>query len=356
MANSKATTEKPPLDYCSPESWETARNYGSLIGEVPNSFSTLIRSLVVDQSKSSKDLGSSSQFQVARLLRGHGMRSVVYYAGLTFHNEEISSADSLPPKKLAAFFSPLELSVIIATTYLYRTIRKLSKSTEWSNISEPLLRYIDIGGYLGVAIPRISIAHGIVCAAMPIIAHAAFLKHDEKGFKEYRRQLQTINQRYLTEYELKRWGCTSFQVASIMMQAVGLGKEMAHNLTTGMVPQSNTSNLSEDAYVFQIADIWISELNSTGQPPDMTHRGEYYPLRPQLNQLLAALKEIRSKGSRHKWLEKTKADISPSTTPAIFSEENKPISKPDDTPSSPTASNSPLNEEIILEDVDVLDQ
>lgn len=356
MAHSKPTDEKPTLDYCSPESWETARNYSALIGEVPNSFSTLIRSLVADQSKDNKTLGSGSQFQVGRLLRGHGMRSVVYYAGLTFHHDETSQVESLSVKKLASLFSPLELSVIIATTYLYRTIRKLIKSSEWTNISDPLLHYIDIGGHLGTAIPRISSAHGMICAAMPIIAQAVFLHHDEKGFKEYRRQIQNTKQRYLTEYELKRWGCTAFQVAAIMMQAVGLGKELGHNMVTGLIPQINPSTLDNDAYVFKIADIWITELNSNGQPPDMTHRGEYYPLRPELNQLLATVKEIRAHGAKHKWLEKTKTDISPETTPALFKEEQKPAAKVAVDAASAADIDPALQEETDLEEVAVLEQ
>jgi hypothetical protein len=50
----------------------------------------------------------------------------------------------------------------------------------------------------------------------------------------------------------------------------------------------------------------------------MTHRGDFYPLKPELAEMVERAESLRDRGSVTKWLFKGKEDISPELTPKLF--------------------------------------
>src|SRR5262245_52594399 len=114
------------IEYNSAESWDLARKYAGLLGEIPNSFSTLTRSLMADHRQSAAALGSGSSFQLKRLLKSDGLRASIYNAALTF-GEELPPFATLEPEKVVEPFKPFDLAVLVSLLYLSRKASRIVK-------------------------------------------------------------------------------------------------------------------------------------------------------------------------------------------------------------------------------------
>ena len=51
---------------------------------------------------------------------------------------------------------------------------------------------------------------------------------------------------------------------------------------------------------------WTRGGNDTGQAPQITHKGQYYPLKADLDRLCEETKAINANGSKFAWIEKEK--------------------------------------------------
>src|SRR5690606_3282047 len=100
------------------KSWENALSYSALIGAIPSSFTSTIRSLIVDHLRNNGSLSASSLYQVSRLLRGPSTSAMLYYAAKTFREEELQRLDKIHTKALIKLFGPFDLAAIIAVIYL----------------------------------------------------------------------------------------------------------------------------------------------------------------------------------------------------------------------------------------------
>jgi hypothetical protein len=278
----------------------------------------LVRALVNDHATNNKQLGPLSSYQMGRLLRGRGFKAVLYYAALTYKPESIENSKGLGNNELQSIFAPIDLAALIAVVYFYRTARKKTPPAAWQHLAEQLPIYADIGGFLGYAIPKMSFARGLIVGTAPLIGQAAFAQHDQQGFAEYLRTLKRQQIRRDMDYEMKRWGCTSVQIASILMQTIGLGVPLADEFTRGLsTTKENCQKIPDEEYSYFIAEIWTEALNATAEAPQQAHRGDFYPLQPEYDRLIKMAKTVQEKGSLHRWLERGKNDISPEKTPLL---------------------------------------
>ncbi len=320
--NQKAVQEpESKVTFNNPESWQIARKYASLLGSIPSTFTTTIRTLKTDDDKHGGVIGRGSIYLAERLLRGPSMMAPFYHCTLTFHSDKISNSAYLSTKDLIMLYAPADLATVIGLIYLCRRSRKLSPPDEWQHITGPMHELMEVGGFLGYAIPAIGASNGLAVGSMRHLAMTAFLKHDLKGFKEYRRFLKAKNQYFNPEFEMNRWGCTSIQIGSILLQSLGFGISVANSFTAGITPSMlSTDELDDDAYRFSIATLWIDSLLKDGNEPKIVHRGDYYPLQSALHKLMYQTSEVRDKKSKYMWLEKGKDSISQKTTPQLYQE------------------------------------
>lgn len=306
-----------------PESWLKAKKYSAVFGEVPSSFSSAIRTLIADQTKLGGTLSSGAAFLVSRLLIGPSMKAPFYYATLTYHSEQLSNAAHVNTKKLASMFPPYDIAVIVGLLYLFRRAKKFCESQEnqWAFLVPPLLRDIDLGGMVGEAIPKIGRGSGMIVGALPGIALGAMIAADKNGAKEYIRFLKAEKKSFDPDWEMEKWGCTTIQVGSLLMQGVGFGIEFANSMSLGFTPGTTLDEgRAPEVYRAYITQVWIKALAETGDVPDITHSGNYYPLKVALGKLLYEANNIKEKGSKFSWITKNKDDISPEATPQLFEE------------------------------------
>lgn len=311
--------ESPPSNQPAPsatESWELARNYSGLLGSVPSPFATTIRMLLLDEKRSAGIMSPVSRFLIVRLLKGPSIKAAVYFSALTFHEERITTLPYVPAEALVALYRPLDLAVVTGMVYLYRRVRKICDKDEFVHINNALERSIEVGGHLGIAIPTIGFAHGLVSGGIQQLALGTFLHHDKKGYVEYRRHLKSKGFTYDESFELARWGCTSAQVGAVLLQALGFGVGLANAF--GGQKASEDAPDEKEAYIFKIAGLWCETLIKTGAPPNIVHKGEFYPAQESLKKLLDKVTVVRNQGSRHSWLSKGKKDVSRTATPQLY--------------------------------------
>lgn len=326
-------SDKEDINYNTPESWMVARKYASLFGDVPSSFSSTIRTLLIDQVKHEKKLTPASRFQVVRLLSGPSAKAMFYYACKTFKEDLIPDADYLTVKDLVTLFEPEDLAAIVAMIFLYRRCRKLCAQDNWQSHADALRLESEVGGHLGLKIPSIGFGTGLLIGALPHLALSAFRHHDSKNFVHYAKYLQEKNLVFDITYEVPRWQASCLQVASAMLQSLGFGLESTESFVKGLDSRFGIDDIKEDSYYrMRIARIWIHSLIDTGDQPDIPMRGAFYPLKEELADLQERIAPVKSSGPVYDWLNRTKEDISEEKTPELFRKKKK--AKPENTEDS----------------------
>ncbi|RIL10439.1 MAG: hypothetical protein DCC75_04345 [Proteobacteria bacterium] len=308
-------------EYGTPESWEEAKEISSLAANIPNSFSTTIRFLRNDAEtrKAEQGLSPASKFALGRLVRSPSFLSPLYFAALTFKPDKLTEMKGVTANHLIGIFGADELAAIVSLVYLYRRIRKGCDQEQWNFVDSSIIAQVDLGGFIGQSMERIGLSYGILASGMEHLATLMYLGVDKNGFIKYRRSLKKKGVSFDQVEEQQMWGCTHSQIASILTQPLGLGKVVGNALTQGLAPMDKGAidSLSSEAYGVYIIAVWREALLKTGKPPDIAHKGQFYPRPDALNQLLERAQEIRSSGSKYSWLSKGKEDISPEKTPQL---------------------------------------
>lgn len=300
----------PALTLNTPESWTQARTLAKLIGEIPSSFASTIRALLLDNEKRGGEISTGTTFLLTRLLKGPSVYAPLYYATLTFHEDKIKGMPQVSAEFIAKLYDPMEMGALLGMTYLYRRAKRLVEDEEWQYIDVPLQTQAELGAHLGIHMPAIGLAQGLFAGAMRNIAFAAFQKSDKKAFTAYRRHLKTKNLRFDDELEMLSWDCTSTQIASVLIQTLGFGVSFADCFTRGLSsPLEEFSKMESDVFRFAITRLWFDSLLKNGTVPDIKHRGAFYPSPEGLTKLLAASNIIRKSGSVHHWLARKKDDL-----------------------------------------------
>jgi hypothetical protein len=286
-------------------SWEHARAYANLLGTVPSSFTTSIRQLKADSDKCGA-LSRPTMFQANRLCHSPSLSASLLSAAKIYFPEKQITEDT----QLVTQLPPESLAGLLGTAFMYCRAKKLANEEEWAQYAKIIPNRIEIGGIVGKTIPRIGVTKGILSAIFDTIALTAFHLHDKKGFTEYRRFLKNKSKREDLTYELDRWGCTRYNVASILIQGLGFGVDFSNAYAIGMLASdAEEKSLSGEAYCFRITRVWIDSLELTGSEPDRAMRVEYYPEAPDLATLRSHSTRVKESPGTSCWLDKTKKDM-----------------------------------------------
>lgn len=287
------------------EAWQNAQGYAGLFGEIPATFSSVVRALKVDIE--SGKLSDGSIYLVQRLLRSKAVLSPFYFGIEEF--AKYSNIEVSPLSTLISKIKPGDLAGLLAVIYLYKRAARLCSDEEWAHITPGMTVEIDLGGRIGYAMPAVGFQTGLLTGSLRWFALGAFLLHDKKGFIEYRRLLKQKNNIFDLDWERARWGCTSSQVAAVFLQSFGFGVDAVNGLAAGLSQNPPELALKDKSiYRSYITSVWIQSLRTTAAPPDISHRGEFYPDAKELSFLTEDAQRLRDKGSSM-WIAKTKDDI-----------------------------------------------
>lgn len=306
-----------------PTEWQQARELLAWMGRIPPSFTTPIRTLVIDQQNGGA-LAPATQFLVTRLLRSPSLKAILYYASLSLHGERIANTPYLSSIDILRLYAPGELAALFSFVFLYR---KLRASDEYLLDEQTLLwesrclNRLEAGYEVGRAIPKIGAARGMLAGAWRELMLGMFRRKDPSGFSEYLSYLSDQRKPFDPQFEVDRWGCTHVDVGSNALQLLGLGVGETHGFMQGFSgPQIADEKSHLEAYQYQIAAVWIDALLETGEMPERVHQGEYYPRQKDSYKLLYRINELRENGCKYSWLSCSKEDINPQSTPQLYQE------------------------------------
>jgi hypothetical protein len=305
-------------DLYSPESWEQAKRMAGLVGEIPSVFSTCIRFFRIDAERNKGILTPSSRYCFARLIDSPSMSAALYFAARTYRATSLLSLPELRPRDLMDLFKADELAAIVAALYLQRRIERGCPATEWINLLPNMTLYSEVGGHVGQAIPKIGFAFGLLLGTFRHLTLALMMGIDEKKFIAYRRHLKFTGAPFELSMEQQLWGTTHPQLASMLLQVMGLGTGYFEAVVAGLYPgKIQDTTQTEHAYLGRVTALWIDTLVATGSIPNIVHRGQYYPLGTELDVLLSTVASLRKEGSQFRWLTRNRADLGPHLDPPL---------------------------------------
>ena len=314
-----------------PESWEVAINYSALLGTPPSSFSSAIRSLLLDEERNKGQLSPGVRAAVLRLMNSPSMRVSVHFAALELFPQKFAGQSELRSEALIAPFRPFELATLLGLVYLFRRARKLADPEEWALVQSGMVRAVELGALVGIAIPKIGFATGMFAGGLHTLALITFHLHDRKGFKEYRRHLKSKALFFDGNYEMQRWGCTSPQVGGLLIQNLGFGMTLARAFAHSLIHRSSmasggarASEVTDSHRGFLVAFDWIDSLAKTGQPAETVHDARYYPLQAAREQLLSSVQQLTTGAARVSWLAATKEDLPGAESSKVAGEDAGP--------------------------------
>lgn len=302
------------------ETWHNARQYLSSLGEIPSSFTSITRSLVLDGSKESGELSPGTRFLITRLLKGRSIMAPFYFMSCSLFPDEFENRVYISEREMIDLFKPFDLASFIAILYLFKKLSIVCPSAEWTHVSSTLQSQIDVGLRLGHVIPAMGIGPALLTSSMCQLGLGAFLLHDQKGFVDYRRKLKGVTYKLDHKWEMSRWGCTSAHVGSLFIQHFGLGVTAAHAFVRGLIdPETDLANETDpEVYRYKVIKLWLNSLLDSGRIPNIAHRGRFYPEGGDVEDLLKYVSSVRGAGDEAGWLSKTKDDVSPEITPLLF--------------------------------------
>lgn len=315
--------------------WGHARGYAALLGHIPGSFTSAIRSLRGDHEKGIT-ASPMTTFLATRLIGSPSLKASLYYVLKSYYPEKISSRSSLAPRDLVEAIDPADFCAFLAIYYLYRRAKQLAQPEEWAQYAKNIHAVTDIGVLTGIAVPSFGAATGIFTACLDTIAVTCFHCHDKKGFAEYRRSLKMKNRNFDVPYEIDRWGCTRFHIGSILIQSAGIGIGCSDSYALGLLADDASEPLiSEDALRYRAARIWIDALHKTATVPLHPLTSKFSPPKEKIQRLLDEVTAIKANGPRFSWLEKDVADINETDTPHLVRGGKTKEIPPDDAPFNP---------------------
>lgn len=296
------------MEELSAESWEYARGYAGIMGTVPASFTTIIRGLMTDHESGMGQIEGPNRYQVIRLIKSPSLFSTLYFACKALTPNVIRRSGYTSEAEIVDSFSPFELAYLIGFSLLFRRAQGLCDDQEFSYIEDDIIRNLNVGVLMGRAIPAIGGGCGMIEGTAPFLALCTFLRHDAKGFKEYRRSTLKPGSSWDPSAELKRWGCNSLQIASVIVQTLGFGINQAQALIASREPISlpDEARLVKD---YRMAGLWRNSIITTLTPPTVKIDARYYPSTDALNSALNKHKELIHDRQLAGWLKACKEDL-----------------------------------------------
>jgi len=301
----------PSTGSYSPESWEYARGYAGLLGQPPSSFSTVIRGLVQDHLAKREFCSGNPKYFLLRLLKSRSLLAPMHAALCAFDPDEFTKDTKANPEEIVKTFTTFELAYMLALVYLARKAKHICDPDEWEILSKLLNQSANAGYLAGRAIPPIGSTIGLMEGSIRFLGLSTFLKHDMKGFKDYRREVKKKGGDWeeLTEYE--KWGCNSLQIASVLIQSMGFGIPCANAYINAFSIQGEVGDLAtvEKMKQFKMSSVWRNLMLAGISDPKFPLPAKFYPDKGVLTAAMELFKNLESDPALGFWLDKTKDDL-----------------------------------------------
>lgn len=206
-------------------------------------------------------------------------------------------------------------AVVLAINFSCRAALQKKPPSTWRSIFEEMMVNVEIGYKLGGKAFDLGIEGGVLVGFANHCGIAVLLRHDPKTTKNYYLALKQMKEGAPADRknEISLFGCEPYQVASLAMQQLGFGLEVALGVALG-TGQLNPAFLEFDQGIarWKAAALWIHALR-TGRsyPAEVDMRNYFSEITPPapgatnqnvvLQALYTEVSKVKSQGSRWLW-------------------------------------------------------
>jgi hypothetical protein len=286
---------------------------------LPSSVTSTVRTLLTDFDKDPHAISHDAQFCLTRFLKSRSFQAPYFHAISLFKPERLQPEDELfTPRDFIESFSGPEHALFTSLIFLHRQARRLSDEGLFDNATSWLQRSVNLGWMIGKSMKSVGPASALLVASYKWLGVLPFVRHDPEGFKLYARHLRTKDFTSTDiDFEHDRWECTSSQIGIMLLQRMGFGTARLVPLmraTTTISPLPPSDPL-ERAY--RAAEVWMRYLLERRSVPSIPLPPSFY-LSPQELDAITTRLNSQIPGRVRSWLNCSKHDISPDTTPQLF--------------------------------------
>lgn len=298
-------------------SWGKALEISKKIGIVPISFQQAMRILVQDHFKNKGQLKPSTKYQIARLLRGPNFKAMLYYVTKEVHPEYVSGNKSISIGGMIAKYNPLDLAAIIGAFIMSCKINKLVGDEAWALTSKALSHQSMIGTQVGVAIPNLGIAPGLLVSCVRPLALQMMMKESPGAYDSYTSTLKESKKLWDIKKETEIWECSSAETGAMLLTAMGFGSETSEAFMSGLTGQLPIADIANPLQQqFRLAVTWFECFVEGREQPKERLAAKFFP-RPEDREKALKMIGIAKTGAKS-WIERRGKDVSPELTPQLF--------------------------------------
>lgn len=303
------------------DSWASAAALIKPLGTVAGNFTSAVRTLMVHHESSSAELSAGSQNHMLRMLYNGTIRANYYFATKSYRPELFPTDKKIQQRDLLKMYSPFEHAALMSLCYLFRFLSKRSNKDEWEYVQAPLYEALEIGACIGLKVPEVGFAIGLLSRSMRYLGFGPLLISDTKAFQTYRRHLRQKDLPFDSSLELQHWGCTSIQVSALLLEAVGFNNIIAQQLVAANERSTSVEPDAKYGIPMRIAESLINSFVENGEIcgtlPVWT--GASLTLsKEQSSDLMISLNKVVSNADRIEWLGKSSSSLNPQSTPHLY--------------------------------------
>ncbi len=307
----------PPNNHQSDNGWSQAIDFAQDIAPICMVLPSTIRALLGDDRSNDGQLSAVTKYTLGRICCASNFKAMLYYCTQVVAPEYLSNNKAITVGQLIDLYTPADLSAIMAAFSLGRIIRKRIPAELFEIIRPHLAKEAYVGLMAGLAVPQLGLAPGVLLGTLPHIGHGLMSASDPGVYKRWRKSLKGASLDERTKKEREVWGCTSAQVAAMILIKLGFPTQSAQALALaseytgpiGTIRDPETRNV-------RIALVWLECLLTGQKAPKEVIPGDFFPFEGIRAGIDASIKQLSS--PEQSWFERSGTDVSPEKTPQLF--------------------------------------
>jgi hypothetical protein len=300
------------------DSWDRALICSKKIGYVPSAFSQALRLLTNDELNNNGELRAVTKYQVARVFRGPSFMSMLYFLSLAVTEEKIKPFEPITIGDMLGFYKPLDLAAMITCLFLNRRMRKVAPDA-WLEAYPIFSREVQMGAQVGVAVPALGHAPGILMATVRNVSQVLLSLHKPLSFEVFSDTEKATVSYGNDALESQLWGATSTQVATVLLAHLGFRSKIGEDLAAAINSREMVADIKDpQVQKLRLSLLWSECFFQEAKQPAETLDGAFFPFKKDLARAEAQVKKIR-RGARG-WIDRNRDDLTKEKAPHLFEE------------------------------------
>jgi hypothetical protein len=258
-----------------------------------------------------------TKYHVGRMVRGPNFKSILYHFTELVARGEVADRSQVTVGEMLDLYKSRDISAFLLVSALTRIGKAMAPTILFQEIRPHLAREAHAGALVGIAVPHLGLAPGLLWGVLPHVAHILMSMHDPELYLTWRRSLVVASAAEKASRELEVWGCTSAQVSALLMVNLGFSRETACALELAARYNGPVGYLKEgELQKFRGAVFWLEAFLNKQFEPDESLPAHLYPFPATKADVQRLLSEFTL--CEPAWIERSERDISPEKTPSLF--------------------------------------